>query len=194
MMTSRSDLRKKLRKRRRALSYEQQVQAGLGLANIFLAQPLLADSQNIAVYIANDGEIDPAGLVHELWLNNKSCYLPLVSPENNKHLQFIAYRPDSPMVKNRYGIPEPEYNPNLLIDPEELDVVLMPLTGFDKRGQRLGMGGGYYDRTFGFIRTAAKPVLIGLAHECQQVEQLPVENWDIPMEAVVTDKGFYAYG
>ena len=189
----RSDLRRQLRATRRALSSEQQVQAGSGLAQILLAQSLLAESKNIAVYVANDGEIDPASLIKRLWKNNKGCYLPLLSPQQFNHLEFIAYQPDSVMVENRFGIAEPEYSADLLIEPEKLDLVLMPLTGFDLKGQRLGMGGGFYDRTFEFIKTSGKPVLVGLAHECQKVEGIPAENWDVPMMAVATDKRFYKF-
>ncbi|MGI2028484.1 5-formyltetrahydrofolate cyclo-ligase [Endozoicomonas acroporae] len=189
MMISRSELRTTLRERRRALSADQQVSAGVMLCDILSARPELADSQHIAIYTASDGEINPDVLRDFLWNSGKQCYLPVIGSNNN--LLFIEYLPDTHLVLNRFGIPEPSLQEVEPISPEKLDVVLVPLTGFDEAGRRLGMGGGFYDRTFAFTRTAKKPILIGLAHECQKVESIPVEHWDIDMSGVATDSRYY---
>lgn len=191
MMTFRSDLRKELRAGRRALSSEQQVRAGLGLADVLLRQPFVAKSQHIAVYLANDGEIDPSSLMAQLWKQGKQCYLPVLDSQGSRSLLFVPYCSDTVLVNNKFGIPEPVPDPAERIAPRDLDLVLMPLTGFDEHGQRLGMGGGFYDKTFDFIRTTQKPPLVGLAHECQKVDRIPTENWDIPMQGVATDKCYY---
>lgn len=93
------------------------------------------------------------------------------------------------MVCNRFGIPEPRRSQRRL-PPWLLQLVLMPLVGFDKRGGRLGMGGGFYDTTFAFKhqKMGARPTLIGLAHACQEVESLPLAHWDVPLNAIATDK------
>lgn len=191
MTISRSDLRRQLRAARRALTAEQQIQAGRDLAEIILRQPSLAESQHVALYLANDGEIDPGILISRLWEQGKRCYLPVIAKDNGRVLSFITYQPETLLIKNKYGIPEPEYKEKFIIPPQELDLVLMPLTGFDEKGRRLGMGGGYYDRTFEFIRTAGKPLLTGLAHECQKVANIPTEHWDIPMAGIATNKRYY---
>ncbi|WP_257294266.1 5-formyltetrahydrofolate cyclo-ligase [Endozoicomonas sp. YOMI1] len=190
MMISRSELRTSLRERRRALSADQQVSAGEMLCDILSMRTELTDSQHIAIYIANDGEINPDALRDFLWNSGKKCYLPVIGSGNN--LLFIEYLPDTPLVFNRFGIPEPSLQEVRPISPENLDVVLVPLTGFDEAGRRLGMGGGFYDRTFAFTRTAEKPILIGLAHECQKVESIPVEHWDIAMSGIATDSRYYS--
>ncbi|USE38158.1 5-formyltetrahydrofolate cyclo-ligase [Endozoicomonas sp. SCSIO W0465] len=189
---NRSDLRTALRKRRRALSADQQVSAGERLCNILSRRPELTDSQHIAVYIANDGEINPEALRDFLWNSGKQCYLPVVAQGGSIDLLFIEYLPDTPLVLNRFGIPEPSLQEASPISLEKLDIVFVPLTGFDETGRRLGMGGGFYDRTFAFTRTADKPILIGLAHECQKVASIPVEHWDIAMSGIATDSRYYS--
>ena len=191
MMTSRSDLRRQLRAYRRALSSEQQAQAGLGLAEVLLRQPFLAECQHIALYLANDGEIDPSHLITRLWEQHKQCYLPILAADGGRTLSFMAYQPDTTLIPNKYGIPEPVYRKDRVINPRNLDLVLMPLTGFDEKGRRLGMGGGFYDRTFEFIGETEKPLLVGLAHECQKVPEIPAEYWDVPMSGITTNKHFY---
>ena len=192
MMISRSDLRTSLRERRRALSADQQVSAGEMLCDILSTRAELTDSQHIAIYIANDGEINPEVLRDFLWSSGKQCYLPVIAQGGSKNLLFIEYLPDTPLVLNRFGIPEPSPKTVRPISPENLDVVFVPLTGFDEAGRRLGMGGGFYDRTFAFTRSAEKPILIGLAHECQKVESIPVEHWDIAMAGIATDSRYYS--
>lgn len=191
MMISRSDLRASLRERRRALSADQQVSASKILCDNLSVRPELANSQHIAIYIANDGEINPDVLRDFIWNSGKQCYLPVIA-QDGKGLLFVEYLPDTPLVLNRYGIPEPHFQAEREIAPEKLDVVLVPLTGFDEAGRRLGMGGGFYDRTLAFTRFSEKPILIGLAHDCQRVEAIPVEHWDIPMAGIATDSKYYS--
>lgn len=94
------------------------------------------------------------------------------------------------MRRNRFGIPEPL---GKAVAPQRLDAVCVPLVGFDGRGRRLGMGGGFYDRTFAVNArkkrgNARGPRLIGLAHACQQVGRLPHEDWDVRLTGVVTER------
>lgn len=192
MEKHRSELRKKLRKRRQALNAEQQAAASFSLCNTLKSRQELVDSQHIALYLANDGEINPVQIQQYLWQSGKHCYLPVVGQSGSKELTFIEYRSDTPLVENRFGILEPSLKKTKAISPEMLDIVLVPLTGFDEQGKRLGMGGGFYDRTFAFNRTSHKPILIGLAYECQKVDSIPVEYWDIPMVGIATDHQFYS--
>lgn len=185
-------LRKTLRARRSALSPQAQKEAGKALAVCISKQGVFQQSQQVALYLANDGEIDPAGIAEIAWQQGKTCYLPVLDKAKKGHLIFLLYTPDMPMVNNRYGIAEPVVEGGTLRQAQDLDLVLLPLTGFDVTGNRMGMGGGYYDRTFAFTQTdESRPQLVGLAHECQKVAQLTTNPWDISVDAIATDKCYY---
>lgn len=189
--TQRSTLRKTLRARRRSLTPRQQTQAAEQLLQQLKRQPLFLRSQRIAFYLPNDGEIDPRPLIREAWRRGKQCYLPVLAPGKEKNrLWFVRHTPTTPLIKNRFGIPEPRALFRQRVLTRQLDVVFLPLVGFDRQGGRMGMGGGFYDRSFAFKHTTTthKPYLVGLAHHCQQVEQLQLAHWDIPLCAVATDR------
>lgn len=188
---SKKDLRKELRKRRRALSTTQQKSAALRLYHRLVTTPLFRFSRRIAFTMAADGEIDPALLLRTAQRRGKECYLPVLSPVGAPHLRFRRWRRGEVLRSNFYGIAEPRHG--RYCPPQALGLVLLPLVGFDAAGNRLGMGKGYYDRTFAFKRANARrrPVLLGLAHECQRVEKLDVEAWDLPLDGVVTDGAWY---
>lgn len=188
----RKELRQALRARRRALSSIEQAEAAQGLLDQLLKRVDYQGSQKIALYLASDGEINPEHVVRHAWEQGKQCFLPVLDPNDKTRMLFQAYRPDTPLIANRYNIPEPELNPAECIDPEALDLVLMPLTGFDDQGGRLGMGGGFYDRTFAFVKADSTPILLGLAHECQRVAKVPVAEWDVPVRGIVTGKRSYS--
>lgn len=183
-------LRLELRARRRALNSTQQAQASLFLLRHLMQLPQFMRARHVALYIANDGEIDPAPIAEQLWKMEKHCYLPVLRPGKGKGMWFVEYTPDALLTKNRFGIPEPDFRQQHKLPATLLDVALMPLVGFDRTGARLGMGGGFYDTTFAFklSKKANKPYLIGLAHNCQQVDSLTTESWDIPLFAIATDQ------
>lgn len=188
--SGRNTLRKTLRARRRSLSPQQQAEAAKRLLQQLKRQPLFLRSQHIAFYLPNDGEIDPRPLIREAWRRGKQCYLPVLAPGKDNRLWFVRHTPTTPLIKNRFGIPEPRALFKHRFVSRQLDVVFLPLVGFDRRGGRMGMGGGFYDRSFAFKQNSAshKPYLVGLAHQCQQVEQLQLAHWDIPLCAVATDQ------
>lgn len=191
--SNRSALRRQLRAARRALNPQQQHQASQQLWRQLAQHPLFRRSRHIAFYLANDGEIDPAILMEHARRLGKHCYLPVITgwPADRMHFQRLTQQQQ--WVTNRFGIREPLVDPGLQTRPWRLDLVLMPLVGFDESGNRLGMGGGFYDRTFAFRRLRkcwTGPQLLGLAHHCQKVEQLPVAAWDIPLDGIVSDQQF----
>ena len=178
-------LRQQLRDRRRKLSEQQQQQAAKSLADTILASKLLQQQQDIALYLANDGEIDPAPLLSILCGQGRRCYLPVIQPD--KTLRFAIYQPGDELKTNHFGIPEPITADQR--EPQSMDLVFMPLVGFDRKGGRLGMGGGFYDRSFNVAKLPLKqPQLVGLAHQCQQVESLVLNSWDIPLSLIATDE------
>ncbi|KOO57490.1 5-formyltetrahydrofolate cyclo-ligase [Rheinheimera sp. KL1] len=190
-MTSRQQLRNHIRSVRKSLSTAQQHQASLDLVQQLLPRPEVQQAQHIALYLTNDGELDTTPLIQALWQRGKTLYLPLLHPVVPGYLVFQLYTPNTSLKPNQFGIGEPELNCSLLCPVEQLDLIFTPLVAFDLQGQRLGMGGGFYDRTLSQLdSTATKPQLIGLAHDCQQVESVPVEAWDIPLPAICTPTKF----
>ncbi|HSC68626.1 MAG TPA: 5-formyltetrahydrofolate cyclo-ligase [Cellvibrio sp.] len=187
---TKTSLRQELRARRRALNPTQQHQASLLLLRQLMQVPQFMRARNVALYIANDGEIDPAPIAQQLWKMEKHCYLPVLRPGKSRELWFVEYKPGALLTKNRFGIPEPDFRNYHKLPAPFIDVVLMPLVGFDRSGARLGMGGGFYDTTFAFKqkKKPGKPVLIGLAHACQEVDALTTASWDIPLFAIATDR------
>ena len=146
------------------------------------------------MYLVNDGEIDPVKVMQWCWENSKIPYVPVVERERNK-LVFAEVTPQTRFRENRFGIREPENAETGIVAAQQLDLVLAPLVAFDQTGNRLGMGGGFYDRTFEFLTNTdtAEPELIGIAHEIQKVQRIDVEPWDIPLTTVVTDKQVYYF-
>lgn len=154
-------------------------------------------ARSLAAYLANDGEIDPTPLIRLAWRLGKRVYLPVLHPLRPGFLHFIQYDRQTPLTKNRFGIPEPRLRGygtrrGRQCRTQALGLVLLPLVGFDEQGQRLGMGGGFYDRSFA-PRPAGfrQPRLMGLAHECQKVDALPVAGWDVPLSGVMTPESLY---
>lgn len=188
MDQARQQLRQQLREQRRSLSLKQQQQAAQCVANNILASGLLKRHRDIALYMANDGEIDPSPLLHLLCQQGRRCYLPVIAPNNQ--LRFVLYQPGDTLKLNRFGIAEP-MEQRQQRKPWTMGLVFVPLVGFDRNGGRLGMGGGFYDRSFSRIKTQPmlkQPQLVGLAHHCQQVEALALNSWDIPLSQIATDQ------
>ena len=189
-----SALRRQLRQSRRALTTSQQRKAALDLAQRTLRSHWFRQARNIAFYLANDGEIDPSLLLQTALDAGKNCFLPRIVDPINPHMVFAQFRRGDALQHNRFGIAEPTPQASS-IAATELDLVLMPLVGFDLRGNRLGMGGGFYDRTLAYKRQIpdARPCLIGLAHECQRVATLPADKWDIGLDGVITNGAAYRF-
>jgi 5-formyltetrahydrofolate cyclo-ligase len=143
-------------------------------------------AKRIALYQTINGEIDLAPLWHSAVLHSKYCYFPSLNSDNT--LSFLLATHASTFHKNRFGIDEPDPKKAEVLNPCSLDIIFMPLVAFDKRGTRLGMGGGYYDRTLANVRG---PLLIGVAYEFQQETFITREEWDIPLDLVVTEKTVY---
>ncbi len=187
MQHSRQELRKLIRQQRNQLSSDIQYQSSQDLIRQFSSLPDLDNTHHIALYLSTDGELDTQPLIEWLWSQGKSVYLPVLHPFSAGHLLFLHYQNSTPMTHNKYGILEPRLNQTQVKPVRELDLICTPLVAFDSHGHRLGMGGGYYDRTLAhWFRTGEGATPIGLAHDCQHVEQLPTEAWDIPLSTIVT--------
>lgn len=191
-MTDLAALRQQLRASRRVLSDEERARRSQEAVQKLTHHRLFLTARHIACYLPNDGELDLTYLISQAWTMGKSVYLPVLSLHHRNHLHFLSYKPNDELVTNRFGIPEPVMRPHNMIDIRRLDLVLMPLVGFDSTGSRLGMGGGFYDRSFAFLRRRQKwrkPNLIGAAFDCQKVEQIDGQSWDVPLSGVMTESG-----
>ncbi|MCF2948399.1 5-formyltetrahydrofolate cyclo-ligase [Paraglaciecola aquimarina] len=188
----RKELRQHFRKLRNQLDKEQQNIVAQAALQTCLQTTELSKLKTVACYLANDGELDPSAIIEYCWQHNIQVVLPVLDPNNSGHLVFVEYQANSQMQINTYGIAEPAITQYNQVPLQNIDLVFTPLVAFDQQGNRLGMGGGYYDRTLAPIkRNNLNTQLIGLAHNCQQANKLPTDGWDIPLHGIVTPKQFF---
>lgn len=196
-MTPRPELRIMLRERRRALSRAQRRQSAAELARRVSALRAFRCARHIAFYLPHDGEMELAALLARALRYGKRCYLPVLCRRNR--LAFAPYRTGDRLSPNRFGIPEPAlprngWPRNGWTQAAMLDLILMPLVAFDARGNRLGMGAGFYDRTLGFLKQRRhwrRPRLMGVAYDFQCVPDITPAPWDVALDSIVTEKNTY---
>ena len=145
----------------------------------------------IGIYYAVNNEVDVHPLCKILWQESKRVYLPIVE---KKKLLFGEYRDTSNLKNNRFKIPEPIVGIESQISAFELDLIFMPLVAFDPMGNRIGMGGGFYDRTLDnkqLDNDLKKPILVGVAYEFQKQNKIQPNSWDIPLDMIFTESKIY---
>lgn len=173
---------------RQSLAESIQVKAAQQFAQQFSQTSLFQDSQRIAFYLPFEGELDPSILLKQAWQQNKQCFLPVLLSNTALgslgQMVFFSYCPGDTLNMNRYGILEPDPKNAEKCLPEDLDLVLVPLVAFDDQYNRLGMGAGYYDKTFAFLRPKRRPYLLGLAYSFQHCLELPIDPWDVILDGV----------
>lgn len=192
-MTTHS-LRRTLKQRRRQIPPDQRTLLNARLTSHIQQLPVFRRAQHIAGYVACGGEADPLALLRLAQRQRKQCYLPVLHPFLPRKLLFAPWTTTTPMRHNRFGIPEPVYSVAHCIQPALLNLVLTPLLGFDHQAHRLGMGGGFYDRTFAFRRWRQhwhQPCLLGMAFTEQQCPTLPQYPWDVALDLVVTPEAIF---
>lgn len=186
MTSDRDALRRELRQRRRAIPPSERIAAADALAQRLFSLPFAPTRGYVAGYWAMDGEIAlhswqirlPPGLVY--------C-LPVL--HEGTQLRFSPWRPGDALVTNRYGIPEPDVASSSALEPGAMAMIAVPLVGFDGDGNRLGMGGGWYDRSLAFRQAqAAPPWLVGVGFSAQRIDALARETWDVPVDAICTER------
>ena len=188
-------LRREIRGQRRRLSTQTLERHSRMLLRLACNYKPFRHSSRIAFYIASRGEIDPSPLLALAMQTGKQAYLPVLKRPGHG-LWFAPFSSGDRLTDNRFGIPEPSLQLNRIVMPWALDLVFVPLVAFDDNGNRLGMGGGFYDRTFAFKqqrRYWKGPKLIGLAHDFQHVNHLSRQAWDIPLDAVITQRHIYQF-
>jgi 5-formyltetrahydrofolate cyclo-ligase len=186
-MLSRIELRTQLRERRASISAADRIAAATSLVERLEDIPEFITDTNVAGYWAIDGELPLAAIMGGLRARGQVYHLPVI--DEHKRLKFALWWPGMEIATNRLGIPEPVAT-DASLAPDALDVVLVPLLGFDRRGHRLGFGGGYYDRSFAFLRDLerpSKPLLVGIGYALQEIDRIEPEDWDVRLDYVATE-------
>lgn len=188
--SNKKSLRRQLRAERRALSPIYRQHAARQAVREAVRSGLLLKGRRWGFYLPMDEEFDVLPLINQALHMRKACYLPVTANRPARPLRFVRLDGRHALTVNRYGIIEP--HSRSLLNARWLDVLFLPLVGFDDRGHRLGMGGGYYDATLAFLRSRKawrRPYLVGLAYECQRTALVPTEQWDISLNAALTENG-----
>ncbi|EAR21347.1 5-formyltetrahydrofolate cyclo-ligase [Nitrococcus mobilis] len=192
-MESKAELRHRMRRQRRQLGLCERTRAARQLTAVLRRSRWYHHSHRIACYWAMDGEMDLGAFLQRAHQDGRVIYLPVLQKKPTKSLRFYQYRPGERLRANRFGIPEPRPRQANRIACRDLDLVLVPLVAFDQQGHRLGMGAGFYDHTFAFLRHQRgrwrRPRLLGIAFSFQRIVELPVEPWDVPLAGVATERG-----
>jgi 5-formyltetrahydrofolate cyclo-ligase len=185
----RQHIRDRIKAQRAALSSTQLLQAGEALFENCL--PLLSNASSVAGYKAIRGEMPVDLLLADCQRRQITTLLPIMLDEG--HLLFAPFDESTPFKQKQFGIAEPDIPAADFVQPMHIDAVLVPLVAFDKTLNRMGMGGGFYDRSFADRKQQnAPPLLIGVAHAFQQVESVLADWWDVPLDYVVTDEGVFS--
>ncbi|MBF0137350.1 MAG: 5-formyltetrahydrofolate cyclo-ligase [Magnetococcus sp. DMHC-1] len=186
MPESKSDLRTRLRKIRRQMNRHEVVSLSRQICARATTLTLYQNARTVGLYVAMDNEVDPSCLLTDALQCNRQVFLP-VTNRQEKTLNFVPYRTETPLRKGAYGIPEPapQADTPTLKTAEGLDLLFLPLVGFDRQGVRLGYGGGFFDR---FLEPAPRPLLAGLAYGFQEVTAIPGDALDVRLDVVVTEQ------
>lgn len=188
------ELRKQLRRQRARLPQAQQQAYSKQAVQQLSRHRLFRSARNIALYLPVRGEADPRPLLKSAHTKQR-FFLPVLSLSRNSKLIFVEWNSKTRFRNNHFNIPEPVLARRNILSPRQLDLVISPLVAFDQQGSRLGMGGGFYDRSFAFKRWVKhpKPALIGFAYPFQRVDCLDRQTWDIPLDGSCTADGLVLY-
>ena len=187
--SDRSELRARLRAARAALPPRERAAAAEAVAATLEQLPEFVVDPRVAGYWAVGGEVLLHAACARLRARAQTYHLPLIQQDNS--LKFAAWQAGAPVRANRFGIPEPEVDAGALLAPCDLQLVLVPLLAFDRRGNRLGMGAGFYDRSFAFLREAprpAQPLLVGIGYHFQELPEITPQAWDVRLDFVATER------
>jgi 5-formyltetrahydrofolate cyclo-ligase len=198
---ARTAIRLAFRSKRQGLSAPQQKEAAQNIVTIAKRLNLFTHCRRVAVYLSQDGELDTTGLIEYLWSKNKEVFLPVLHPFCSGYLIFLRYDRTTMMTLNKFGIAEPKLDVSMLCPVQSLDLIFTPLVAFDEQGNRMGMGGGFYDRTLQNLKqhehntnnSSQYPKVIGLAHDVQKTLSLPTQVWDIPLAKILTPSKLYSF-
>ena len=184
------EFRTSLKDKRSSLSKKFQAEKSQYIIETVKCSEAYRHAKKIGTYHSVKGEADPADLItqNQKENTNKIFYLPVLSLDKQQGLLFGQLTTATKFKINRFSIPEPIFEESDLVNGEKLDLVLVPLLGFDKYGNRLGMGGGFYDRCFAFKKNKLnKTLLMGFAYDFQEIDTLKPESWDVRLDLIATE-------
>ncbi|MEG3641485.1 5-formyltetrahydrofolate cyclo-ligase [Magnetococcus sp. PR-3] len=185
-----AELRHQLLAWRQAQDDQPSELASTAAVKHLVSHPQFKQSGAVGAYCSVRGELDTSALLQAVWVGGKVLYLPMLMGAE-KVMRFGRHEVGQSLAHGRYGIPQPADDVPQTVGLLGIDLLVLPLVGFDALGGRLGYGGGYYDQTLANSRQ--RPFLLGLAFEGQRVEKLPQEPHDIALDAVVTECGWYSF-
>jgi 5-formyltetrahydrofolate cyclo-ligase len=191
-MTTQKQYRQQIRRQRRGLSTQQASELNARINRHIQRSPEFQRARRVAGYIACDGEVSLANSFRHIFELRKTLYLPILDEVHHNRLWFAPYKKNSSLHLNHYGIPEPVTQRRQHGRALALNLLLTPLVGFDKHGHRLGMGGGYYDKSLAFLSQRKywhRPIIMGVAYSFQEIPSIKKNEWDIPLNAIVTENG-----
>lgn len=194
------EIREKMQRRRKGLGLVHMTQtAQAAAARAVLINEFLS-AEHIGCYLSIEGELDPMPLMHCAQTLNKKLYLPVMGAATEKSekpaiLEFHAYTVGDPLLKGLHGISGPAHRSSLMREISSLDLIFLPLVAFDENCNRLGRGAGHYDRTLNQVKEkqGRLPFLIGLAYDFQKIPEIIPDQWDVPLNMVITETSVY-YG
>lgn len=186
-------IRARIKHERQALTSPFMQRSAIALLGHVSQAQLIEKHDNIAFYLPTGGEISCLPIIEYALSQGKKCYVPKIVSTQKREMLFLPYTGRDSVEKGRYGILEPIAAPKDAIDTADLSLVFMPLVAFDNAGNRLGMGGGYYDAAFANKTKGKQPLLVGLAYNLQKVPQVPTEKWDLQMDAVITPNNYHRF-
>lgn len=187
----RKNKRNEIRNKRKALSSEEIIAHSQNVLSTLMSHPFLQESRTIASYMSFAGEIDTITLNRQLKAQDHNICLPIVNPKLKGIMDFYSYDNEDELVMNSFKILEPVKDEHHYISPQRLDMILVPLVGFNEKGDRLGMGGGFYDRML--KKVSANCLLLGLAYDFQLVPELKGQHWDMPLDEIITPSKHYIF-
>ncbi len=186
-------LRNKLNAKRKTLSPTKVANTAISISQNLWQLPELQRAKNIGCYIGVNGEASCVEFMRNAYTRKKRIFVPVLRKNN---MEFYRLFPDSELQNNQFNIPEPVPTEQNLMPAQNLNVILVPLLAFDLSGNRLGMGGGYYDKLLSFTKRRDKfrrPLLVGMAYDFQKIDKIVANHWDIPMHIVATETQTYRF-
>ena len=179
-MIEKAALRPELKERRFALSLGERREKGCMITGF--AEEVLAGFRSVLAYAAKDPEVETLVLINRLLAEGKTVAVPIIEKET-RTLRLSKLFSVRDLEPSTFNVPEP-LSKEIPVSPKEMECVLLPLLGFDKTGNRIGYGAGYYDR---FLAENPHLIKIGLAYACQEVDAVPTEDTDIRLDMVITE-------
>lgn len=186
------NIRMYIKNMRKSLSLTEQYDASIKVSKLAYNCKFIFNSKNIALFLSFKGEISTYPLILKLWLNKKNVFVPVIHSFQEKQLLFVRFSSNSIVYYNKYNILEPIFNIQDIISVYNLDTIIVPLIAFDKKGVRLGMGGGFYDV---FLKNWKKKNFfpVGLAYNFQLLSSIPRQRWDVSLPVVLTPNKIWIF-